>query len=294
MAPVLIGDLEVRAVEEVQGLLHHDAGFLDGLPEDAIARNLDWLAPDFCDAASGALRLSMHSWIVRTAHHNVLIDSCFGNDKERPVLEMGHRLSIPYLDRLAEQGLRPEDIDFVMCTHLHVDHVGWNTRLVDGRWVPTFPNAKYLFARKEYDFWNPATGNGEPDVPINQNVFEDSVLPVVEAGQAILVDDGYGVDDQLTVEEASGHSEGHVLICAQSRGRTGIFSGDIIHHPIQIAYPEVNSSACQFADRARATRRRVLEDCAAHGHLLLPAHFTGARCGHVVPKGDGFGFRSGA
>jgi len=173
-----------------------------------------------------------------------------------------------------------------MCTHLHSDHVGWNTKLVDGRWVPTFPNARYIFSRKEYEHWHPAMGAasfyGEGPA------FIDSVLPCVENGQAELVEDGYAVDDQLIVEAAPGHTPGTCVIRARGAGHDGLFVGDCIHSPLQAIFPDVNSLACELPEQARATRRRLLSDCAEHGHLLLPAHFPPPFAGHVKAMGDAF------
>ena len=222
----------------------------------------------------------------------MLIDTCTGDHKERPGFTQGNQLSLPYLERLAEKGLRPEDIDYVMCTHLHLDHVGWNTRLQDGRWVPTFPKARYLFGKTEYDAFNPVTGPGDPN-PVNQGAFEDSVQPIAEAGQMQLVDDGYTLDDELTVEAAPGHSEGHVVIRAQSQDETGVFLGDVLHSPLQCCYPDVNSAFCQHPESARLTRRRLLAEAAEQGHLLLPAHFPAPHAGRVTVNGAGFRFHPG-
>lgn len=293
MKPFNIGQLVIDRVEESCQPAVPPSYFLKGLPADAIERHRDWLVPNFFDTVTGLVPLSVHTWVVRTSRHVVLIDTCTGNHKQRPGFAHGNNLSLPYLERLAEKGLRPEDIDYVMCTHLHLDHVGWNTRLQDGRWVPTFPKARYLFSRTEYDAFNPATGPGDPN-PVNEGAFEDSVLPVAEAGQMLLVDDGYTLDDELTVEAAAGHSEGHVVIRASSGGDAGVFLGDVLHSPLQCCYPDVNSAFCQHPDAARHTRRRLLQDAAEHGHLLLPAHFPAPHVGRVTADGDGFRFHPGA
>lgn len=286
MAMITIGELRIDRVEELCGAFVGPDDFLDGIPREVLARDSSWLARHGMDLATGNLVTSIHSWIVRTRHHNILIDTCYGNHKDRGEGHLGTNLQSDWLDRLAAKGLRPEDIDFVMCTHLHSDHVGWNTRLIDGRWVPTFPNARYIFSRKEYEHWHPdmgaATFYGEGPA------FIDSVLPCVEAGLAALVEDGYTVDDQLTVEAAPGHTPGTCVIRALSQGKGGLFVGDCMHSPLQVACPDVNSLACEDPAQARATRRRLLGDCAEHGHLLLPAHFPPPFAGHVKADGDGF------
>jgi len=286
MKPFAIGDIRIDRVEESCGPLIKPGEFLVDLPQDAIARNLSWLAPDFYSAATDQFVLSIHSWVVRTERYNILIDTCFGNQKNRPGMPPAHELDTPWLERLAACGLVPEQIDYVMCTHLHTDHVGWNTKLSNGRWVPTFPNARYLFSRTEYDHWNPKVGNGQGWG--QEGVFEDSVLPCMEAGQATLVDDGYEVDGGLRIEAAPGHTVGNVIIRAKSQNKTGLFTGDCMHTPLQIAYPDVGTRVCQQPEVGAKTRRRILGECAEHGHLLLPAHFPLPHYGRVTAHGDAF------
>jgi glyoxylase-like metal-dependent hydrolase (beta-lactamase superfamily II) len=285
-----IGALQIDRVEEFGGPNVRVEDFMVGVPEGAIEANLDWLAPDCYDIATAQLVTTVQCWIVRTPHHTVLIDTCCGNDKERSLPTM-HRLSTPWLERLAAKGIGPEQVDYVMCTHLHGDHVGWNTRLVDGRWVPTFPNARYLFARREYDHWNPA-GDGAKGYG-QEGVFQDSVLPCMEAGLVTLVDEGHVLDDSLEVEAAPGHSAGNTVIRARSAGATGIFSGDCIHTPLQVAYPDVNSAACEEAVQARITRRRILSECAERGHLLIPTHFPAPYVARISASGSAFKYHPG-
>jgi glyoxylase-like metal-dependent hydrolase (beta-lactamase superfamily II) len=284
---IAIGDLRIDHVEEFCFSEAPAHEILADLPDDAVERHLHWLAPDYYDLAAGKIISSNHSWVIRTPHHIVVVDTCCGNDKSRPNFPMCDRLQLPWLERLAACGVRPEQVDFVMCTHLHLDHVGWNTRLLDGRWVPTFPNARYIFGRREYEYWQAMEARGERD-PINENVFADSVLPVIEAQQGILVDDGYSFDDSLTVESCDGHSDGHMLLKARSNDESGVFFGDMMHTPLQIPYPDVNSIFCQFPERARATRRRVLSECAERGHLMLPAHFPAPHVLKVAADRDAF------
>lgn len=285
---IAIGDLRIDRVEEMCGPFVGASDFLDGVPPDAFERGDEWLVRHGVDLATGNMIMSMHSWLVRTRHHNILIDTCFGNDKERGEGHIGTHLKQDWIGRLAALGLAPEDIHFVMCTHLHSDHVGWNTKLVDGRWVPTFPNARYIFARKEYEHWHPEMGASQ--FFGEGQAFLDSVLPCVEAGQAEIVEEGYTLDDGLELEAAPGHTPGSCIIRANSAGKSGLFIGDCIHSPLQLAYPRVNSFACELQDAARATRRRILDECVEHGHLLLPAHFPPPSAGHVKPAGDVYEF----
>ena len=185
--------------------------------------NPDLLGPRLIDPATGKLLFSFHSFIVKTGNHTILIDSCLGNDKERPTRPQFHRLRTSYFADLARAGVRAEDVDYVMCTHLHWDHVGWNTRLDNGRWVPTFPNARYVMARREFAHWQGVHRNGE-DTP-HRRAFEDSVLPVVRTGQSVLVDDDYAFEDGLWFEGAPGHTPGNVVIHARSGDADGRFYG---------------------------------------------------------------------
>lgn len=283
-----IGDIRLDRIPEMSGPALDPRMLLPGLPPDAIERNLDWLAPSFYDTASEQLILSLHGWVVRTPHSTVLIEACGGNHKERPEYPRVHRLETPWLERLRAAGVAPEEIDYVFCSHLHVDHIGWFTSLEDGRWVPTFPNARYLMARREYENWDPQTRT-LPPLPLQGGCFEDCVLPVVDSGQAVLVDDGHEIDGALTVEASYGHTLGHCSVRASSNGETGIFCGDIMHSPLEMTYPDVNTYACEDQDAARTTRRRLLEDAAEHGHALLPAHFPDpyAMC-RVREAGNGY------
>ena len=278
-----IGEAVVTRVEEALRPGFLPSQLLPDWDPAVLAEHGDWLAPNYYEPASGRFISSIHSWVVRTRHHTILVDSCVGNHKNRPNFERFHMLDTPYLDRLRAAGVTPEQVDFVMCTHLHVDHVGWNTQLDNGRWVPTFPRAKYLFGRQEFEHW---TGAGAPEG--GRAVIGDSVLPVVEAGLSELVDDGYCLDDTLTVEPTHGHTAGHVMIRARSGGSTGLFTGDTMHNPIQCCYPDVNSGFCEDAAAARASRRRILEESAERGHLLLPAHFGAPHAGRVRADGDAF------
>lgn len=230
------------------------------------------------------LALSVHSFVLSMNGKTILVDGCNGNDKTRSIPFADH-LRTDYLDRLAHAGVRPEDVDIVMCTHLHCDHVGWNTRLLDGRWVPTFPNARYLFSRADYDhFRDPASD------ALHREAFQDSVLPIVDAGLAELVEPGGAVADAagLWIDDASGHSPGSVLLRAGKTGRELIFAGDVMHHPLQIARPSLNTPFDHDPARAIAVRRALLEACADTDRIVLPAHFEGCSAGSIHRDGDDY------
>jgi glyoxylase-like metal-dependent hydrolase (beta-lactamase superfamily II) len=281
-----IGALEVSRVEETR--TQFDAAmFYPDLLRDTSARERAWLAPYF-DFAEHSFPCLFQSFIVRDGKSTILIDTCFGNDKERPDFALGHRLNNPYLERLHAAGCRPEDVDIVLCTHFHVDHVGWNTRLANGRWVPTFPNARYIFSNEEYARFRDENRTSEP--PPFLDLFEDSVLPVIASGQAEFVSGETQVHEFLTVVPTPGHTPGHVAIRAGGASETGIFLGDVIHNPIQIALPDLNSAFCELPDIARATRRTLLQDAVAGNHLLIPGHFPAPHVGRVRSDGEVFRF----
>ena len=210
---------------------------------------------------------------------NVLIDTCCGNDKQRSV-PWADRLQTEWLLNLARAGLEPADIHLVLCTHLHADHVGWNTRLENGRWVPTFPRARYVFSRKDYEFFSRQTQEAH-----TREAYIDSVLPVVEAGLADIVESNHCVqreiEDGIWLEDAAGHSPGSVVVHAQRGGSPAVFTGDVIHHPIQLVRPDIAFFADESPAEACATRQRLLAQYADSGAVLFPAHFSDPPSGRV-------------
>lgn len=282
-----LGDLTVQRVTEQCG-----PGFApDFLYPDwdpaFLAEHRDWMVPTCYDAAEQRFIASIHTWVVKTRHHVVLIDTCCGNHKERPQIPRFHQLDQPYLETLAAAGVAPEDVDYVLCTHLHADHCGWNTRLVDGRWVPTFPNARYVFSKAEHEHWSAPSG----DADFNANVFEDSVLPVIASGQADLVDGEGAIGDAITIHPTPGHSPGHVAIRVRDGGAEGLFTGDAMHQPVQVFRPEWNSRFCADPTLARRSRRWILEEAAERQARVFSAHFAGPSVGTVSRRGDDFAWR---
>lgn len=287
-----LGNVDILRIEESHGPSFRPAQVLPDWTEEAAAPHKSWLVPHYLDEAKNRLVMSVHSWVLKTRHHTILVDTCVGNHKERPTQPAFHMLNMPYLANFAAAGLRPEDIDYVLCTHLHVDHVGWNTRLDDGRWVPTFPNAKYVFSKIDRDYFDPSRGAGGK-VEANARIFNDSVLPILEAKQDMVVEGVVELTDGLTIEPAPGHSPGHVLIKLASAGAEGLFTGDIMHHPMQIYEVAWSSAFCSDPAEARVSRRKVLEHACAHGSMLYPAHFGGPFCGRVGERPGGFRFLPG-
>jgi glyoxylase-like metal-dependent hydrolase (beta-lactamase superfamily II) len=284
---VQIGAARVTRIEESYEA-NFDARefFADWRPE-VVDEHRGWMLPDHLDVTTGWLKLSVHSWLIRLGGRTILIDACVGNHKSRPRRPKWHMMETRYLERLAAAGVRPEAIDMVMCTHLHMDHVGWNTRLDHGRWVPTFPNARYVFSRADYDH-QLALDTDPKTAPAGQGAFRDSVVPIVEAGLADMVDGARALDEHLAIDPHPGHTPGTVAINLASRGQSALFCGDILHHAIQIFHPHWNSFACADAENARRSRRRVLESCAGSGAVLMPAHFGAPFHCHVEPRAGGF------
>jgi glyoxylase-like metal-dependent hydrolase (beta-lactamase superfamily II) len=283
-----IGAFEIHKITEFEGPFLAPGDFFPDFDPDVLRANAGRLGPSQIDPASGRLMFSFHTFVVKTPHHTILIDSCLGNDKERPTRPQFHRMKSPYLADLAAAGVAPEAVDFVMCTHLHWDHVGWNTRLDNGRWVPTFPRARYVMARREFDHWQEVQRRGD-DTP-HRLAFEDSVLPVVRTGQAELVGDDYALEEGLWFEAAPGHTPGNVVIHARSGGERGVFMGDVLHHQLQLVKPEWSTAACSDRELSRKTRMRLVEEHAEAGTRLLPAHFPAPTVGHIVRRGSAFGY----
>jgi glyoxylase-like metal-dependent hydrolase (beta-lactamase superfamily II) len=288
-----IGDMSLSRVEEMMIPLIEASRMFPAFGEETLREHGHWLSPRYYDKDTKRLLLSIHSWVLRTRHHTILIDTCFGNHRNRPGFRDGHQLDKPWLANLHAQGVRPEDVDIVMCTHLHIDHVGWNTRLENGRFVPTFPNARYIFSKRDFDYYD-AENRRDPKRKAQHGAFDDAVVPIVEAGKAELIDGDFAIDDQLAIRHRPGHTPGSITLEAVSQGQRGLFSGDIIHHPIQIWHPDWNSTFCVDPPSAARSRRQVLEHCAEHGALLLPAHFGPPHYGHVREQGEGFRFEFAA
>ena len=288
MQPTRIGQFEISRIADYEGPFFAPNEFFPDFDPEVVRANADLLGPRLLEPETGKLIFSFHSFVVRTGHHTILIDACIGNDKERPSRPQFHRMHSPFISDLARLGVKPEEVDYVMCTHLHWDHVGWNTQLQDGNWVPTFPNAKYVMAKKEFDHWQDFSLSGV-DSP-HALAFGDSILPVVKTGQALLVGDDYALDDGLWFESYPGHTPGNVVIHARSGGERGVFIGDVLHHPLQCLKPEWSTFACTDAVGSRVSRTRLVETYADTDSLILPAHFPSPTAGHIKRHNGAFRF----
>ena len=275
-----VGDVTITRVVELE-VAGGSRFILPDATREAV-KPIEWLAPHFADA-DGRLIMSIHALIVETPDRRIMVDTCLGNDKPRTIPGWNMRQG-PFLDDIAAAGYPRESIDTVLCTHLHVDHVGWNTMLVDGKWVPTFPNARYLIGRSEWDHWR---GEGMAQRR-GDDIMADSVRPVFDAGLADLVETDHAVADGVWLEPMPGHTPGHVSVRISSRGEDALITGDCIHHPCQMARPEWASAADSDADAARKTRLEILDRYADGPVLVIGTHFATPTAGRIVRDGTAY------
>jgi glyoxylase-like metal-dependent hydrolase (beta-lactamase superfamily II) len=285
---IALGDFTIDRVVEYEGPFVPPEDLILNYDQAVYRRHRDWMGP-LLDSVTGALRISLHSFVLRTGRHTILIDTCMGNHKERPARPLGHHRTGNFPQCLTAQGVHPEEVDFVMCTHLHWDHVGWNTQLVDGQWVPTFPNARYIISQREYDHMDAMHARGSRT--LHDRAFEDSILPLMRAERAQLVADGFHLEDGVWLESYPGHTPGNIVINIASHASRGVFSSDLFHTPLQIACPAWSSTACYDPEQAYASRCRFIEQHADTDHLVMPAHFLAPSAGHIVSHGDGVAFK---
>jgi len=276
-----IGDVTITRIVELE-VTGGTRFILPDATREAV-RSIDWLHPHFIDA-DGRLVMSIHALVVESQGRRIMVDTCLGNDKERAIPGWNMRNG-PFLDDIAAAGHPRESIDTVLCTHLHVDHVGWNTMKVDGRWVPTFPNARYLMGRTEYEHWSAQDPKEQRD-----DVFGDSVKPVFDAGLVDLVDSDHQITEEVRLVPTPGHTPGHVSVRIASRGEEALITGDMMHHPCQMARPDWRSTADSNGEAACKTRLRVLDEYADGPVLVIGTHFATPTAGHIKRDGKVFRF----
>jgi glyoxylase-like metal-dependent hydrolase (beta-lactamase superfamily II) len=281
MQTIKIGEIKItRIVESVGPFLHINRMFPDAT-EEALEPYRSWLEPDALCPQTGKMILPVQSYLVRTPHHCILIDTCVGNHKSNSFFKPWHNMqSEVWLNNLRAANVTSDQIDYVLCSHLHLDHSGWNTRLIDGRWLPTFPNARYLFARQEY----------ERAADIGGATFEENVVPVMEAGLGIIVEGDHAIDDHIWLEPTPGHTAGHVAIHLASNGQRGIMIGDIMHSPVQCEEPDWHAIADDDIEGARTTRKRIMSQHCDTGTLVMTAHFPSPSTGFLIPGDKAFRF----
>jgi glyoxylase-like metal-dependent hydrolase (beta-lactamase superfamily II) len=277
-----IGGVKITRIVELETLSKGTFVLPDATLEN-VKRDSELLMPHFADA-NGKMRMSVHALVVESQGRRIVVDTCIGNDKSRgaPAWNMLHT---SFLADLEQAGFPRESIDYVLCTHLHVDHVGWNTMMVDGQWIPTFPHARYLIGRKEWEHWSVDQSKFVKD-PI-----DDSVRPVIDAGLAEFVDPDHKLTDEVWLESTPGHTPGHFSVRISSGGHDAVITGDLMHHPIQFLHPDWNCGADSIPEMARATRRAFIERYADRDILVFGTHFATPSAGHIVTSGDAWRLR---
>jgi glyoxylase-like metal-dependent hydrolase (beta-lactamase superfamily II) len=269
-----IGDVRVTQIVELTTASLGPYLLPQATPERLLP--VPWLKPFIDD--SGKIILSMHALVVETQGQTLVVDTCIGNDKPRSYPRW-NLMQSDFLQRFEAAGFSTDSIDAVMCTHMHVDHVGWNTRLVDGVWQPTFANARYLFAENEWAYWRDEPQEYGP-------VIEDSVQPIFDAGMADLVADDHRLSDEVWLESTPGHTPGHVSVHIASQGEEAVITGDMIHHPCQIAHADWASTADWDPVMSCGTRESFIERYAGQPVLIIGTHFAGPAAGRIVRDDD--------
>ncbi|MCX4747824.1 MBL fold metallo-hydrolase [Kitasatospora sp. NBC_01287] len=296
MAHLTLGKVEINRVLERRGPFVPVAMLLPGIAAEFWQQNRDWLAPDFWEPESGAMVGSVQTWVLRSEGRTILVDTGVGNGRHRPTMPQFGGWDTDFLDQLAAIGVRPEDVDVVVNTHLHPDHVGWNTEWREGSWQPTFPNARYLLAAADFAAADPGqAGRPAPRDEAERDrregdaqLFAETIAPVHRAGQLELWEGSHRIDGSLTLEAAPGHTPGSSVLRLASGTDRAVFVGDLLHSPAQILEPSCNSCFCEDPALAAATRLRVLGRAAEQRELVVPAHFGGTGVSEVRRAGDGF------
>jgi glyoxylase-like metal-dependent hydrolase (beta-lactamase superfamily II) len=282
-----VGDVTITQIVELvfTGL---DAFLPDATPEAVLP--IEWLRPDFI-TPEGVLRFSIHAFVIDTGSRRMIVDTCVGNNKPREVFPDWHMLQTRFLDDLASAGYPPGSIDTVLCTHLHLDHVGWNTMRQDQRWVPTFPHARYLIERSEFSYVaeEAEAEDVEPWLrEMNRAVMADSIRPIVDAGLVDLVDHDHRICDQVRLIPTPGHTVGHVSVQIESCGESALITGDFIHHPCQLAHPEWSVTTDFDPDASESTRRNLFAKLAGTSTLVLGTHWPEPTAGRIIRSGNSY------
>jgi len=289
MKKLTIGDVSITSIIERDGPWRRPEDMFPAYNADIGRRHLAELDPEVFDAASGKMVITYQTYVVRTPKHTILIDTCTGEDKgyEAP-MDFPKQ---PWLDGFQAAGLRFEDIGYVFCTHLHIDHCGWNTVLRNGRWVPTFPKAKYIFHKGEYACWEESTKRGENRPGGGGNVWRYNCEPVVKAGQALLVENDYQLDDTFWLTPTPGHSPYHCCVNIRSHGEHAVVIGDLMHHALQCREPDWSTIFDWDPAQAARSRWKFLNNIADSGKFVLPIHFPHPTTGLIEADGEQFRYR---
>jgi glyoxylase-like metal-dependent hydrolase (beta-lactamase superfamily II) len=274
-----VGKVKITKIVELETV--GSTRFILPLASNEEIRKLPWLIPHFANE-EGRLKMSIHSLVVETPSRRILVDTGLGNDKEGRNVPTWNNRKGPFLETMTTAGFPPDSIDTVLCTHLHVDHVGWNTKLVGGQWIPTFANARYVFGKTEYEHWRDHREEADKVA-----VFNDSVKPIVDAGKAELVASDHRLVDEITLIPTPGHSPGHMSILITSESETVLLTGDVAHHPCQMAHLDWSSTADFDSAQSAVTRRELFSRFADTPTLAIGGHFN---AGHIKRDGDAFKF----
>jgi glyoxylase-like metal-dependent hydrolase (beta-lactamase superfamily II) len=283
-----LGEVEVVRVAEWAGPFVDGRVLVPDAPAELWQDNAGWLAPDHWDQETGQVTVALQTWVLRSGGRTVLVDTNVGNGRERPSQPRFHQQDGDFLARLEQAGIRPEDVDVVVNTHIHGDHVGWNTRDADGEWVPTFPNAQYLLPAADVFHFGPENSYAQGRREDDRLIFQDSIAPVLASGQAVLWDGTHAVDANLSLESAPGHTPGSSVLRLASGGDRAVFVGDLVHSPVQLLTPSCSSCLCLDPAEAAVSRLRILERAADLGELVVPAHFGGTGAVEVRREGGEF------
>jgi glyoxylase-like metal-dependent hydrolase (beta-lactamase superfamily II) len=278
-----IGDVRITKIQEQEPIWPGTMITSNATP-DNVKREGEWLQ-QFVDQ-TGKIRLSIHSFVVESEGKRIVVDTCVGNNKIRPGFKEWNNMELPFLKEF-EKSFPRESINMVICTHLHLDHVGWNTMLQNGKWVPTFPKARYMMTKPEWEHWSKFDGSADFKNPI-----EDSVRPVIDAKLVDLVEPTHRLTGEVYLESTPGHTPGHVSVRISSRGENGVITGDMIHHPIQVAHPDW---ICEFDNNpagASDTRQGFVKRYCDQPVRVFGTHFAGATGGHIARRGGNFRFEA--
>ena len=278
-----IGDVTVTRIVELWNFTDHiNMTIADAEPEEVIA--MKWLHPHYA-TPDGQQKMNFQGFVVQTPTLNVMLDTCIGNGRDR-FYDVFRNLNTSYMEDLGTLGLTREDIDVVLCTHLHFDHVGWNTYWDGSQWAPTFPNARYLFGKTEYAAWEEMRSHDDHGLHDVRH-FIDCIDPIMKLGLADLIDTDHRLSDELWVEPSHGHTPGHIHLCIESNGERGVITGDLMHHPIQTALPYRPARFDMDPVSGEATRVNFVNKYRDSGVLVIGAHFADPTAGWIRSEGDG-------
>lgn len=281
----LIGNIKITCITELENAGGVIQETIPNATKEEIQK-IDWLVPHFANN-NGELIAHTQSFVIETDNLKILVDTCVGNNKKRVDIKEWGNLNTNYLQKLNEFGYNKNDITHVMCTHLHFDHVGFNTSLENGEWIPTFSNAKYIFSKKEFEYWSKMP---ESEIEDDRQGIKDSVLPIVKYNQQLLVEDNYELSDEVSFISTPGHTPNHVSVLIKSNNETALITGDFIHHPCQMANVDWFTMADTNKDLATSTRRRMLEKYSGTNTLVFGSHFSYPVAGHIIKSGLNYKF----